>query len=104
MIIIEKEYSLSASACDEISAEISQFCVKQHADAKDVLRYRLSAEESLLNWIDKGCEGRRVRLKAGRKLISAYIIIEMEGSPVNPEMEQSEELGEFCSYRTVCAR
>lgn len=97
MIIIEKEYSLSASACDEISAEISQFCVKQHADAKDVLRYRLSAEESLLNWIDKGCEGRRVRLKAGRKLISAYIIIEMEGSPVNPEMEQSEELGEFCN-------
>ena len=95
MILFEKEYSLSSSACDEISAEISEFCVKQHTDGKDVLRYRLSAEESLLNWIDKGCEGRRVRLKTGRKLFSAYIIIEMDGSPVNPEMEQSEEMGEF---------
>ena len=71
--------------------------MKQHTDGKDVLRYRLSAEESLLNWIDKGCEGRRVRLKTGRKLFSAYIIIEMDGSPVNPEMEQSEEMGEFCN-------
>ena len=96
-MILQKEYSLSASACDEISAEISAFCVKQHADGKDVLRYRLSAEESLLNWIDKGCEGRRVRLTAGRKLFSAYVMIEMDGSPVNPEPEQSGELGEYCN-------
>ena len=97
MILFEKEYSLSPSACDEISAEISEFCVKQHADGKDVIRYRLSAEGALLNWIDKGYGGRSVRLKAGRKLFSAYITIEMDGSPADPEMEQSEELGEYCN-------
>ena len=96
-MIFQKEYDLSSSACDEISAEISAFCVKQHADGKDVLRYRLSAEESLLNWIDKGCEGRRVRLTAGRKLFSAYILIELDGSPVNPFMDPSGELGEYCN-------
>lgn len=101
MINFEREYTLSASACDEISAEISEFCVKQHADSKDVLRYRLSAEESLLNWIDKGCTGRRVRLKAGRKLLSAYIIIEMDGPPANPDMGQSADLGEYCNIILV---
>ena len=97
MLIYTKEYSLSASSCDEISAEIAAFCVNQHVDGKDVLRYRLSAEESLLNWLDKGCRGRSIRLKAGRKLFSAYIIIEMDGSPVDPDIEQSEELGEYCN-------
>ena len=97
MFLFEKEYCLSLSSCDEISAEITKFCETQHTDEKDVLRYRLSAEESLLNWLDKGCEGRQVRLKAGKKLISAYIMIEMDGPPVDPYMEQSEKIGEFCN-------
>ena len=101
MVLWEKEYILNSSACDEISDEISEFCAKQRVDGKDILRYRLSAEESLLNWIDKGCEGRHVRLKTGRRLLSTYIIIEMDGSPVDPEMEQSEELGEYCNVILV---
>ena len=101
MLLFEKEYSLSLAACDEISAEIAEFCTKQHADSKDVLRYRLSAEDALLNWINRGCEGRSVLLKAGRKFFSPYIVIEMDGSPVNPETEQSEEFGEYCNIILV---
>ena len=97
MIIFEKEYKLNAAACDEISKEISDFCVRQHADGKDVLRYRLSAEESLLNWIDKGCEGNTLRLKAGKKMFSPYVLIEMDGPQTDPEMEQSEEVGDYCN-------
>lgn len=36
MLIYTKEYSLSASSCDEISAEIAAFCVNQHVDGKRV--------------------------------------------------------------------
>ncbi len=97
MILFEREYILSSSACDEISGEIVRFCEKQHADGKDVIRYRLSAEESLLNWMDKGCEGRHVCLKLGQRLFSPYTIIEMDGTPVDPEMERSENLGEYCN-------
>ena len=97
MVLFEKEYSLSFSACDEISAEISEFCAKQRVDSKDVLRYRLSAEEALLNWIDRGCEGRRIRLTEGRRFFSPYIVIEMDGPRVSPEMEKSEEFGDYCN-------
>lgn len=50
-----------------------------------------------MNWMDKGCAGRRVRLKAERRLLSASVIIEMDGPPVNPDMDESGELGDYCS-------
>ena len=96
MLYKEKEYVLGASACDEISAEITEFCIKEGVEKKDMIRYRFSAEEYLLNWIDKGCAGRRVYLKTGKRFFSPYIIIEMEGSRMDPETGQSEEFGDYC--------
>lgn len=96
MVYVEKVYDLGLSACDEISGVISDFCAKQDVDRKDMIRYRLSAEDYLLNWINKGCEGRKVRLIAGKRFFAPYIMIEMDGSPVNPETEDSKDYGEYC--------
>lgn len=95
MVSFEKEYILSGAACDEIAAAITEFCVKEKVDRKDVLRYRLSAEESLLNWINKGCEGRKIRLTTGKRMLSPYISIEMEGSSISPDAGDSEEFGDY---------
>lgn len=93
---MEKDFRLDHAACDEISEGVVEFCQKQHVDRKDTLRYRLSVEECLLNWLDKGCEGRRIRLRTGRRFFSPYIMIEMDGEPVHPDMDNSGDYGEFC--------
>jgi len=47
---MKKVFSLSADTIDRISDEIESVCTEFRTERKTVLRYRLSAEESLLVW------------------------------------------------------
>lgn len=92
---MEKNYILSSEACDEISALIMEFCMNIGTEKKDALRYRLSAEECLLYWMDHGCTGKRIVLRLGRYMLTPYIEIEAEGRPLNPYSSDDTDFGFF---------
>lgn len=45
---IEKTFVLDPSACDEVAEQITAFGESLKLERKDILRYRLAAEECLL--------------------------------------------------------
>ena len=89
--MIEQEFILEASACDRIADLIMDFCRSEKVDGKDAIRYRLSAEECLLYWLQKGCEGNRVMVRMGRQLMMPYLILQVEGDELNPYNEGNWE-------------
>jgi hypothetical protein len=95
---IDREFKLDHQSCDEIADLISGFCTDAGADTRDVLRYRLSAEECLLYWLNQGLEGSKVTLAAGRYLFSNFFSISIEAETGNPylDKEKSEVFGSFC--------
>lgn len=92
---ILKSYTLSPAACDDVAAEITGFCDRMKVDRKDALRVRLSAEECLLHWLDRGFEGKPLTLRMGQKLRVPYVTLEAEGEAVDPTAEETEEFGSF---------
>ena len=44
---INRTFELNGQSCDEIAELIDGFCMEAGAESKDVIRYRLSAEECL---------------------------------------------------------
>ena len=95
---IDREFKLDHRSCDEIADIISGFCTDAGADTRDVLRYRLSAEECLLYWLNQGLEGSKVTLASGRYLFSNFFSISIEAETGNPylDKEKSEVFGSFC--------
>lgn len=97
MEMIDQSYRLTGAACDEIAAEIENFCAKQKLDRKETLRHRLSAEECLLYWLEQGGEGKAVRLRMGFRMLSPFILLEAEGAPLDPYRGESADFGSYCS-------
>lgn len=91
------KYTLTEQTCDEIAAQITAFCESQKMDRKDIIRYRLSTEECLLDWLSHGCEGNKVRLRMGSRMFSSFIVLEMEGQPLDPYRDEKESYGNFCN-------
>ena len=89
--MIEQEFTLEASACDRIADLIMDFCRSEKVDGKDAIRYRISAEECLLYWLQKGCQGSRIMVRMGRQLMMPYIILQMDGDELNPYNEGNWE-------------
>ena len=94
--MIKKQYNLTPEVCDEISEEVMSFCDRVKTDRKDKLRYRLSVEECLLSWLDKGCEGRNLTFIAGKRLFRNFIKLEMDGEAVEPFSAIKEDYGDYC--------
>ena len=96
METIEKQYRLTGAACDEIAAAIEDFCAAQKVERRAALRHRLSAEECLLYWLANGCEGKRVRLRMGFRMLAPFILLEAEGAPLDPYRGSAEDFGPYC--------
>ena len=90
---MSESFSLTASSIDTIS-EISNRCCSEHKmDRKNVIRIRLSIEESLGIWLNTLGEGTMVSYKTGARLRKSYFQISAEGEPCNPYSAKSEDFG-----------
>lgn len=82
------------SVCDEISEHIGEFCRQYLKENRDVLRYRLSAEEYLLKWLDKDSIGKTLTLSCSKRMLTPPIItITMSGAPQNPVVTDNADDG-----------
>ena len=95
MKTLETTLPLNGEACDRIAKEITAFCAQNGVERKKALRYRLSAEECLLQWLSNGFEGETVTLQMGRRF-TPYIRLEISGAAFNP-YQPTAEYGAFSS-------
>lgn len=95
MKTIRQSFQLNTAVCDEIAEQITEFCKRIGTDQKDMLRYRLSAEECLLYWMDHGLLGNTVILQMGRYMRSPYVTLEIEGRSLNPYAGNKEDFGTY---------
>lgn len=86
-------FQLDEIAIDEIIDALAEFCQQVGTERKEMFRYRLSAEECLLYWIDHGLRGSRVRLQMGRYMHMPYATLEVEGPSLNPYADGDEDYG-----------
>lgn len=93
----QRSFILDHKSVDEIAGFIVQFCTEKRVDRKDALRYRLSAEEALLSWIQHGFEGHEVIVSTGKRLFTPFISIEIEGEPFDPFRDLSGNYGSYLS-------
>lgn len=71
------------------------YCSHAGIENKAALRYRLSAEECMLYWMDHGLKGNRLNLSMGRYMFVPFIEIGAEGFPSNPYTTDTEDFGSF---------
>jgi len=84
---ITKENRLSL--CDEISELVGEFCEDYCREKRDILKYRLSVEESLINWLTEDSIGHTVTLECSKKLFSLpFIKLTYDGEKLNPFSEK----------------
>ena len=93
----ENAFVLSNEACDQVADLVADFCTQLDIDRKDALRYRLSAEECLLFWMDHGCQGRTVTVQTGQRILQPYIRLSIEGPPMDPFRAEKSDYGSYCS-------
>ncbi len=96
MELTTQEYQLSNATCDEIASAIMGFCNAQKISHRDALRYRLSAEECLLDWLANGFEGHMIQLRMGRRMLAPVIYLEAEGEPLDPYRTKEDNFGAYC--------
>ena len=93
---VSRKFQLTAEACDEISDLIISFCDAAGVDPNDTTRYRLSAEDCLMHWLDRGFEGHDVILQTGTRFGVPLMILEAEGPPEDPNAVENEDFGAYC--------
>ena len=93
---VRRKFQLTAEACDEISDLIITFCDAAGVDPNDTTRYRLSAEDCLMHWLDRGFEGHDVILQTGTRFGVPLMILEAEGPPEDPNAVENEDFGAYC--------
>ena len=93
---VRRKFQLTAEACDEISDLIISFCDAAGVDPNDTTRYRLSAEDCLMHWLDRGFEGHDVILQTGTRFGVPLMILEAEGPPEDPNAVENEDFGAYC--------
>lgn len=77
------EAELNAASIDEYSELVRNFIVSLGNPRSDALRYAMSMEEILLDTRDQCGEGLPVRLTTGSRFTRPYILLEIDGKPVN---------------------
>ncbi len=98
---IEQTYMLSGKAIDEISEQIGDLLSTLKLSPKDIVRYRLSVEECLLQWLDgepgtDSGESPQVTLRTGTRLRTPFIEIDCEGHRSDPfSSSDSESFGSY---------
>ena len=98
-----ESFSLTSETCDIIADRIMEFCAGIGTERKEAYKYRISAEECLLYWMEHGCEGNNLLLTMGRNMLIPYISIEIKGEPLNPYSDD-EEFGSFTDSIRVSMR
>jgi len=79
------------SICDEISEQIGDFCAQYLAEKRDVLRYRLSAEECLLSWLTEESIGKTLSLKFAKRAFGTPTITLIFSGCENNPLEKDNE-------------
>ena len=92
---IKKNFTLSPQAIDEIAQLITDFCTEAGSEKKDTLRYRLSAEECLLYWLEHGLDGADLEIQTGKYMHAPYITLDAKGTEINPYAEDDDDYGIF---------
>lgn len=74
---------LSASAVDAFSGYIREFLSALKLSSRDISRYTVSAEEILLNYLEKNYGEAKIRLSVGKRFFRNFIQLEIEGDADN---------------------
>lgn len=88
-----ESFSLTASSIDTISEIVNRCCTEYKMDRRNVVRIRLSIEESLGIWLNTLGEGTTVSYKTGTRFLKSFFQISAEGAPCNPYSAESEDFG-----------
>ncbi|MGN0404183.1 MAG: dicarboxylate/amino acid:cation symporter [Bariatricus sp.] len=88
-----ESFSLTASSIDTISEIANRCCTEHKMERRDVIRIRLSIEESLGVWLNALGEGATVSYKTGTRFLKSYFQISAKGEPCNPYSVESEDFG-----------
>lgn len=88
-----ENFSLTASSIDAISEIANRCCTGYKMERKDVIRIRLSIEESLGVWLNTLGEGATVSYKTGTRFLRSYFQISAKGEACNPYSVESEDFG-----------
>ena len=86
-------YRLTPENCDRIAEAVTAFCTGAKIERKDMLKCRLSVEECLLYWMENGLADHTVELRTGRKFLTPFIQVEVEGESQNPYAAEKESYG-----------
>ena len=89
IITEENRYAL----CDEIAEAVEEFCSKYiKSDHKEILRYRLTIEECMLEWFDEDSYGKKFVFTCGKNRFKApEIKLEFDGAAKNPFVKAKDE-------------
>lgn len=88
-----ESFFLTASSIDNISEIANRCCTEHKMERRDVIRIRLSIEESLGVWLNTLGEGATVSYKTGTRFLKSYFQISAKGEPCNPYSVESEDFG-----------
>lgn len=90
------ESVICSEAVDECSELLRGFLGECRIDDKDILRYTLTVEEILLNYLTDNEEETYLKLSMGEKVAGYYIQLEIGGAANNVFIDQDEENGVYC--------
>lgn len=94
LVMMEFKYIITPenrlSLCDEISDNIGDFCAKYLKETRDIMKYRLSAEECLLNWLTDDSVGKTLTVCGEkRRFMPPSFTVELTGEPCNPTKDRN---------------
>ena len=84
---------LSAECVDECSQKVRDFLTELQLPKRDILRYSMSVEEILLGSLDVLNDEAEIKLSMGKKYLSYFIVIEINGAACNVYAKNDDELG-----------
>lgn len=88
---------LCAETVDKCSQLTRDFAMELKLPNRDVLRYAMTVEEILLKMSDGGNDGAEVRLSMGKKYLSWFVSLEIDGEALNVFAETENEQGALSS-------
>ena len=86
---------LTGETIDKISEKAESFLIALNTEKANILRIRLSIEETLLRLLDKFGEGVFITVNIGKHLRRPIISIELECEPYNPLTSNKSEFGDW---------
>lgn len=86
---------LTPEQIDEWSDLTAEFCHKLKLESGNVIRYRYTLEECLLNIRETLGEDKEIKLTIGHSFTRPFLRLEYEGQSYNPFRKQEDEVGVF---------